>query len=90
MSKITLDDIANATNVNIYYLCKIFKRNLGVTIGNYITTQRLSAAKHMLTETNMKIAKISDTCHFSDNSTFTKTFSREFGITPTEYRKKYR
>ena len=90
MSKNTLIDIAHNANIDKYYLCKIFKRNLGVSVGNYITTQRISVAKQMLAETDMKIAKISDACHFSDNSTFTKTFTREVGMTPSDYRKKYK
>ncbi|MBE6789225.1 MAG: helix-turn-helix transcriptional regulator [Ruminococcaceae bacterium] len=88
--KVTIDDICKELHISKYHLCRIFKENTGVTIGDFIKNRRLSVAKQLLADTDLKITEIAQRCCFSDNSFFTKTFSLEFGVTPTEYRAKYR
>lgn len=90
LNKITIDDICKQSNLSKYHLCRIFKENIGVTIGDFIKSRRLSAAKQMLANTNMSITSIAYKCCFTDSSFFSKTFSKEFGITPTAFRAKYR
>lgn len=90
LNKITIDDICAHSNLSKYHLCRIFKENIGVTIGEFIKSRRLSAAKQMLANTNMSITSIAYKCCFTDSSFFSKTFSKEFGITPTAFRAKYR
>ena len=90
LNKITIDDICKHSNLSKYHLCRIFKENIGVTIGEFIKSRRLSAAKQMLANTNMSITSIAYKCCFTDSSFFSKTFSKEFGITPTAFRAKYR
>lgn len=90
LNKITIDDICTRSNLSKYHLCRIFKENIGVTIGEFIKSRRLSAAKQLLANTNMSITSIAYKCCFTDSSFFSKTFSKEFGITPTAFRAKYR
>lgn len=90
LNKLTMDEICEKTHISKYHLCRIFKENMGVTIWEFIRKRRLSVAKQMLMNTDMKITEIAEKCCFTDSSFFTKVFSREFGITPTAYRAKYR
>lgn len=90
LEKITISDISAHTNINKYYLCRMFKEKMGVTIGDFIRTRRISYAKQLLISTNLSITKIAQECCFSDNSYFTKTFLKETNLTPSQYRIKYK
>ena len=90
LNKISIDDICVYAHVSKYHLCRVFKEKMGVTIGNFIKSRRLSVAKQLLADTDYSITEIAHKCAFTDNSFFTKTFTSEFGITPTAFRAKYR
>ncbi|MBQ7033494.1 MAG: helix-turn-helix transcriptional regulator [Clostridia bacterium] len=90
LNKITIDDICVHTKISKYHLCRIFKENIGVTIGEFIKRRRLTVAKNLLVQTDTSITEIAHKCCFSDNSFFSKTFSKEFGMSPSAYRSKYR
>lgn len=90
LTRITIDDICNKTHISKYHLCRTFKEYVGVTIGEFVKSKRLSVAKQLLSETDLSITRIAYKCCFTDASFFSKTFSKEFGITPTAFRAKYR
>jgi len=90
LEKITIDEISEATHISKYHLCRIFKENIGITIGSFIKNRRLSAAKQLLASTELSVTEIAGKCCFYDSSFFTKTFKKEFGMSPSEFRDKYR
>jgi len=90
LNKLSLDEICEKAHISKYHLCRIFKENIGITITEYIKKRRLSLACQLLRNTDCKITEIAEKCGFCDSSFFTKVFSKEHGITPTEYRAKYR
>lgn len=90
LEKISIDDICEKTHISKYHLCRVFKENTGVSIGTFIKNRRLSSAKQYLVKTKMSITEIAYKCCFTDSGFFSKTFSKEFGMSPTEFRKKYK
>lgn len=54
----------------------------------YIRQRRLARAKYLLRNSSMSMGEIQAVCGFESPSYFSRTFRAEFGITPTEYRKK--
>ncbi len=90
LNKLTIDEICKKTHISKYHLCRIFKENMGVTIGEFIKNRRLSVAKQMLLNTDYKMTEIAEKCGFTDSSFFTKVFSKELGITPSAFRAKYK
>lgn len=90
LKHITLADISRATHLSEYYICRTFKKHLGVTIFDYIKNRRLSIAKQELVHTDKTITEIALSCCFYDNSLFSKNFTAEFGISPSQYRKKHK
>lgn len=54
----------------------------------YIRQRKLARAKYLLKNSNMSMGEIQAVCGFETPSYFSRTFKAEFGITPTEYRKK--
>ena len=90
LNKISIDEICKNTHISKYHLCRTFKEHIGTTVGGFIKSRRLSIAKQLLSQTDLSITQIAYRCCFTDASFFSKTFLKEFGITPTAFRLKYR
>ncbi len=84
--KITVKSIANAIGINETYLSKLFKRETGVSVSEYIRLRRIEAAKNMLMYSDYSYADISSYLCFSSQSHFTKIFRSETGYTPKVFR----
>lgn len=85
---LTVDDIRSSVYVSQGYLSRIFKSYTGSSIYNFLTYKRLVYAKELLTgEETVLNACIA--CGFTDYTSFLKSFKKAFGMTPTQYRKRY-
>lgn len=82
----SLEFLAKKHNVSIYYLSHAFKSTTGYGIKQYLILCRISAAKEMLTHTELGIGEICFSVGFNDLSNFSRIFTRITGHTPTEYR----
>lgn len=69
------------------YLSAIFKEETGVTLNRYIREVRMSKAKELLENTNMKITQIAKEVGFSNSSYFCRSFREYFGNSPESCRK---
>ena len=85
-SGLSASDAAKQLGYNSDYLCRIIKKDSGVTLTVYLNRRRLSEAKNLLLNTSFKIADIAHSCGFSDEKYFMKLFSKYENVTPTEYR----
>ena len=81
-----LNDIAGEANVSPAYLSALFKKKQGLSISDYITTQRIHAACRYLTATNMTLKEISMKCGYANQYYFSTSFKKKMGITPSAYR----
>lgn len=86
---ISLEQLSSHFFISKFHLSREFKRIYGITIGNYLLTKRLSAAKTQLRFTNDQIDVISRACGFGDAGYFIKVFKKSEGMTPNQYRKKW-
>ena len=87
--KITTETLAEHAKLNPNYLSSLFKKETGQTISQYITEQRMIAARNMLLYSDTSIAEISFILSFNTQSYFTKVFRQTYGFTPKEYRKRF-
>lgn len=71
-------------------LLKDFKEQTGYTIVGYRNMKKMEFAANMLRTTDKKVIDIAYELHFESLSYFLRSFKKEFGITPTEYRKAHR
>ncbi len=83
--KLTLEMIASENNLSRFYICKLFKRELGISAVNYITFIKIKYATELLCENEMTVTQISQHLSFSSPKYFTKTFKQYFGIPPSNY-----
>ena len=57
---LSLDLISKRLFISRYYICRLFKEQLNMTVMEYITLQRISLAKIQLVQTDKKISEISE------------------------------
>ena len=84
--KLRINDIAEYLDMTPAYLSKLFSKEIGMPLSNYIREQRLKAAAEMLEFSDYSIAEIADYFEFSSQSHFTSTFQEYFKLTPKKYR----
>lgn len=77
--------VAQQSYINASYLRAVFKKEMGMTVTDYITHIRMNRAKELLGEGNRKLADIAEAIGYSDGSYFSKSFKKFFGWSPSEY-----
>lgn len=85
-SKLSLAILEKKFCTNRYYLSRLFKKETGSTIYNYILTKRIALAKQLLSEGN-NVTEACMMCGFNDYSNFIRTFRTVTGYSPNNYNK---
>ena len=83
---VSLCDVADALHVNKHYLCRLFKAEMGMTVGAYINSARVVRAKQLLRDGKEPISFVASECGYNEPSVFAKSFKKETGMTPSAYR----
>lgn len=84
--KINIEQIAAFFHYNPLYLGRLFKKETGDTLNNYISNRRLQKARHLLVHTTSSIIDVSTECGFNNVTYFNRLFKNLYGISPTKYR----
>lgn len=87
---LTLTEAARFFNYSEAHLSRIIKKCSGQTFSDIIKTIRLQKAVELLEKTNLSISEIAEQMGYTDNSHFHKVFKHAYGLTPIQYRQKYR
>lgn len=88
-TRLTLSRLAEAAGLSETYFSRLFKREVGMTVPEYITAKRIEAASNMLRFTDYSVLDISEYLCFGTESYFIKLFKQHTGLTPRAYREKY-
>lgn len=83
---LNLDLVSSYVELSNNYFCKLFHQEEGISFTNYLNAQRISIAKKMLKETNLKVFEISYKIGYSNAKYFSYIFKRMTGFTPLEYK----
>ena len=84
---IDLKYIADAVGFNASYISKLFSREKGETITDYLNRVRIDKAKQFLKDhPGLKVYEIAHIVGYGDKIYFQKLFKRMVGVTPLEYR----
>ncbi len=84
--KIYLDYIAKNLGISGSYLSRLFKKETGICLQDYINDVRLHRAAHLLVFSDEPIPKIAAYVNFPSQSYFGKLFKAKTGRTPRQYR----
>lgn len=85
--KIDLQKIADDIGISKEYMLKLFKKQEGIAMTEYILRVKLEAACNMLKFSDRKIGEISDYLSFGSLNYFSRIFAKRMGMSPKEYRK---
>lgn len=89
MEEISLGQLAELVDMNASYLSSVFKKETGMTYSEYLILCRVKQASRLLVETNLSIGEIAHQSGYQDARYFSKRFSKQVGLKPSEYRKLY-
>jgi AraC-like DNA-binding protein len=84
-----IKDLAEQIPVSRDHFIRVFKKETGVTPGQYIIEQRLSMAQHLLLESSLTVQRISEICGFDSLPWFSRLFHQKKKVTPGEFRRMY-
>ncbi len=69
-------------------LYRLFRKEFGATVNEYILKKRLSRAEDLLkNEPSLGVSDVAAVCGFSDYNYFIRTFKKQYGVTPLKFRK---
>ncbi len=85
---ITVEAIAQEVGLNINKLQQGFKILYGDTVNTYVQKKRFDLAKNLMLNTDYNISEIINRIGLNSKSYFSKIFRAEYGMSPSEYRKR--
>jgi len=81
------DEIADACFINKSYMCRLFKKETGLTVFEYMNNVKINKACELMRNTDNSLTNIALQCGFSCSSYFSYAFKEIMKRTPSEYRK---
>ena len=84
-SRITIKELAEFVELEPSYLSRLFKKETGVAVSEYIQQLKIEAAQNMLLYSDFTPARISTILAFPDQSYFTQVFKKYTGVTPRKF-----
>lgn len=88
-TNLSLQEICMELKLDYKYASNCFKKDTGLGFNKYLTKVKMSAAKRQLLTTENSIQQIAECLGFGSAYYFTRTFKGYYGITPTEFRKRF-
>lgn len=82
-------EVAEHVFLNPDYLSRVFKRETGYTLKEYILKMRMGIACELLAKTSLSVSKVAMSCGYSHMAHFSQMFKKENGMTPNEYRARF-
>jgi AraC-like DNA-binding protein len=81
--RLSLDAIARRVHSSPFHLARLFRREVGITLHQYVNRLRLRAALECIADGCDDLTALALDLGFSSHSHFTQAFRREFHITPS-------
>lgn len=86
---VSVKNIADVIGLNPSYLSKLFIKETGISVKDFITRAKISTAENMLRYSDFSYLDISLALGFSSQSAFISVFKKINGMTPKKYREMY-
>jgi two-component system response regulator YesN len=85
---LTVGDCAKSVYLSPSYFSNLFKKEVGLTLAQYIITKRMDKAKEMLLG-GMQVQDVALAVGYEDRPYFSELFKRHTGMTPSEFKAHY-
>ncbi len=87
-NKIIVAELAAVAHLSIRQLNELFRSQIGMTPHHYLTELRMQESWRLLEQSDLSIQRIADTVGYRSLSSFSDRFSRHFGASPSQLRRK--
>lgn len=77
--------MANGVYVDTSYLRKVFRKEGGISVLDFITYTRMKQAKELLAGGNVRLSEIAGKVGYNDPNYFSKCFKKHYGMPPSEF-----
>jgi two-component system, response regulator YesN len=85
-ASLTVRSVAQLIGLSTQHLCRVLKRERGLTFAELLRGVRLREAKRLLRESSCSMKEIAFRVGFRHPSQFTRAFRGECGMSPSQYR----
>ena len=85
---LSLDILSQELSLSVSHISRIFSNKLKISFSDYINSLRLSHAINLLDTSDLTITKVATYSGFPTIRTFNRIFTEQYGVTPSQYRKK--
>ncbi|MCC7409135.1 MAG: AraC family transcriptional regulator [Phycisphaeraceae bacterium] len=83
---LSLEDLAKSLEVSPFYLSRVFRRESGFRLSDYLASVRMERARKLLGEGSKTVQEIAKSVGFADSHYFAKVFKAHFNCSPRDYR----
>ena len=83
---LSLKAMSKLANVSSGYFSQLFKKEMGVSLTQYVNNRRIQFAQNLLKTTNLQVQTVAQHCGILDFHYFCRLFKTVTGKTPTEYK----
>jgi len=85
---VSIDKIADLTNITVPELKKYFKPVVGVNLSVFMQKARMNNSKLLLLETDLPVKEIARLTGYEHEQNFTQAFKKHFKCTPNFFRQR--
>lgn len=85
-SSLSIKTLADYVYLTPTYLSSVFKKSVGITIGQYLVDVRIDKAKRLMKEPKLKFYEVASMVGYEDANYFAKIFKKKTNMTPSEYK----
>ncbi len=80
--------IAEAEDVSVSYLARLFKERLGTTFASYLSQVRARQSLPHLATGHITVLDLALACGFANVKSYNQAFQKQYGMPPTEWRRR--
>lgn len=84
--ELSLALLSEELHLSKYYISHLFGKEFNMSFNDYINSLRVAAACRLLCDTTKSVTEISEEVGFATARTFNRAFSKQYKLSPTEYR----
>lgn len=86
-STLSIENIASSMHLDTSYIRRVFKKETGIKLSDYLTIIRMENARKLLIEKKITISEVAFSTGYNDASYFSKTFKKYYGYSPSSLQK---
>ena len=88
--EIKVPEMAEQVAMSERHFRRVFKQKTSLSPAQYIDQLRMDQARNLLLSSNIHVEQLAAQIGFSQAEVFRRAFKRRFGVTPTDYRQRFR